>query len=159
MHKGVLFATLHIVGSNNNFEARDPKAAAEFFERDAANVQWIQAAYAAAAQQNARAIVFAMQADVFDGKEPAEEFASSSGFRRNIGATLLPLAAEWKKPVLLIHGDSHVLKLDQPFRHDKKPLRNVTRLEVPGANDVRAVRVSVSEDVTQPFAFELFGAP
>ena len=53
MHKGVLFVTLHIVGSNNNFEVRDAKAVAEFFERDEANVQWITSAYAFAAQQNA----------------------------------------------------------------------------------------------------------
>jgi hypothetical protein len=159
MHKGVLFVTLHIVGSNNSFEVRDPKAVAEFFERDEANVQWIQAAYAYAAQQKARAIVFSMQADMFEEKEPVENFAAMSGFRRSIGETLLPLAEQWKKPVLLIHGDGHVFKIDQPFRHDKKPLRNVTRLEVPGASDVRAVRVQVSEHPVQPFAFELFGAP
>ncbi len=158
MHKGVLFVTLHIVGSNNNFEVRDAKAVAEFFERDEANVQWITAAYAFAAQQNARAIVFSMQADMFEEKEPVENFSAVSGFRRSIGETLLPLADQWKKPVLLIHGDGHVFKIDQPFKHDKKPLRNVTRLEVPGASDVRAVRVNVSEHPVQPFAFELFGA-
>jgi hypothetical protein len=36
-HQGVVFATLHIVGSNNNFEVRDPRAVAEFFEREKAN--------------------------------------------------------------------------------------------------------------------------
>ena len=39
IHNDVLFVTLHIVGSNNNFEARDPRATQEFFERDAANWQ------------------------------------------------------------------------------------------------------------------------
>ena len=34
VHQGVVFATLHIVGSNNNFEVRDPRAVAEFFERE-----------------------------------------------------------------------------------------------------------------------------
>lgn len=152
-HQGVTFATLHIVGSNNNLEARSPTAASEFFERDAANVAWLQATFEAAQAQQSRAVVIAFQADVFDARTPFEDFPGWSGFKRSIEATLLPLAERWGKPVLVIHGDSHHFRIDQPFTLQKRPLRNVTRLIVPGAADVRAVRVEVRD--AGSFAFEL----
>jgi hypothetical protein len=152
MHQGVVFATLHIVGSNNNLEGRHRAAAQEFFERDAANVAWIETTFEQARQQQARAVVLAFQADVFETKTVWEDFPSWSGFRTSIGETLLPLASRWGKPVLVVHGDSHQFKIDQPFQLDKKPLSNITRLIVPGAADVRAVKVTVQGSA---FSFEL----
>jgi len=157
-HQGVLFATLHIVGSNNNFEVRDARAVAEFMERDRANVAWIQDAFAQAQQSGAKALVFAMQADVFDSKSIWEDFPAHSGFRTSIGETLLPLAAAAPIPVLLIHGDSHVFRFDQPFSFNKTPITNLTRLEVPGANDMRAVQVSVDTRAAQPWGVRLVEA-
>jgi len=155
LHQQVLFVTLHIVGSNNNFEVRDPAAVAEFFERDKANVAWIRDAFALAQESSAKAIVFAMQADVFESKSIWEDFPGHSGFRNSIGNTLLPLSAEAAVPVLLIHGDSHVFRFDQPFSLAKKPLSNLTRLIVPGEKDVRAVHVTVDVSQSQPFAVGL----
>ena len=157
-HRGVLFATLHIVGSNNNFEVRDARAVAEFMERDRANVAWIQDAFAQAQSSGAKALVFAMQADVFDSKSIWDDFPGHSGFRTSIGETLLPLAAAARIPVLLIHGDSHVFRFDQPFSINKTPITNLTRLEVPGANDMRAVQVSVDTSAIQPWGVRLVEA-
>jgi len=154
-HQGVVFATLHIVGSNNNFEVRDPRAAAEFFERDKANIAWIREAFASATKTQAKAIVLTMHADVFEVKNLWEDFPAHSGYRASIGETLLPLAAQSKIPVLLIHGDSHVFRFDQPFTLDKKPITQITRLVVPGAGDVRAVHVSVDTRQRNPFAVRL----
>jgi Calcineurin-like phosphoesterase len=153
LHQGVQFNTLHIVGSNNNLEARDLAAGKEFHERDAANVAWIQSAFAEAATQNPSLIVFAFQADVFESKNVWEDFPGWSGFRKSIGETLLPLAQSWGKPVLVIHGDSHQFKLDNPFTRNRQHLTNVTRLIVPGASDVRAVKVTFQQDAA--LAFEL----
>jgi hypothetical protein len=143
LYQGVLFNTVHIVGSNNNLEARDSAATAEFHERDAANVAWIKEAFSEAAAKQAKLLVFAFQADVFETKNMFEDFPGWSGFRRTIGETFLPLAQRWGKPVLVIHGDSHQFKLDQPFSLNRQPISNVTRLIVPGASDVRAVKVAV----------------
>ena len=154
-HQQVLFVTLHIIGSNNNFEVRDPAAVAEYFERDKANVAWIRDAFALAQQSSAKAIVFAMQADVFESKSNWEVFPAHSGFKNSIGKTLLPLAADSAIPVLLIHGDSHVFRFDQPFTLNQKPLTNLTRLEVPGASDVRAVHVTVDTNQRMPFSVSL----
>jgi hypothetical protein len=152
LHQGVLFATVHIVGSNNNLEGRNLAAAQEFFERDAANVAWIESAFERAAEQKANAVVLAFQADVFETKTVWEDFPGWSGFHKSIGETLLPLASRWGKPVLVVHGDSHQFKIDQPFQLHKKPLPNITRLIVPGASDVRAVKVTVKEGA---FSFEM----
>ena len=57
---GVMFVTAHIVGSNNNFEPRDPKAIDEFRARDAANVAWIKDAFVKANQAGAIALVLAI---------------------------------------------------------------------------------------------------
>ena len=153
VHEGVVFVSLHIVGSNNNFEARQPQAVQEFFNRDAANVAWIEHAFAQAKTLQAKAMVFAFQADVFESKSRWEDFPAHSGFRRSVGETLLPLAAKSNLPVLVIHGDSHEFKFDQAFQWLKKPLPSVYRLVVPGAQDVRAVMVSV--DTTRPSVFQV----
>jgi len=155
----VLFVTLHIVGSNNNFDMRDPDSESikEFNVRDAANIAWIQSAFDFAAVNKMQAIVFAMQADVFESKSLVTPFPPRSGFRTSIGDTLLPLAQASTIPVLLIHGDSHVYKFDQPFTLDDKKINQLTRLEVPGDSDMRAVLVTVDPTSSPPFKPTLLG--
>ena len=75
--------------------------------------------------------------------------------------TLNTLAAESKafgRPVLLIHGDSHVLVIDRPLTEagavlvagqTGAALRKVARLQVMGADDIGAVMV----DPTDPAVF------
>ena len=151
----VLFVTLHIVGSNNNFESRDAEAIKEFFERDAANVAWIRSAFDLAQQNKYKAIVFAFQADVLVSRSMWEDFPSWSGFRNSFAQTLLPLAKAWAQPVLLIHGDGHQYHFDQPYKLKGVVIPNVTRLEVPGASDVRAVKVTIDLDKEKVFSTEL----
>jgi hypothetical protein len=151
----VLFVTLHIVGSNNNFETRDVQAASEFFARDAANIAWIREAFTLAERNQYRAIVFAFQANVFISRSMFEDFPAWSGFRNSIGQTLLPLAKEWNKPILIIHGDGHQLHFDHPFKIKGQVMSNITRLEVPGASDVRAVKVTVDLSKDHIFGISL----
>ncbi|MEN9775059.1 MAG: hypothetical protein RL322_2129 [Pseudomonadota bacterium] len=155
VHGGSVFITAHIVGSNNNFEARDPKAVAEFFERDRANIDWIKDAFRVAREQAAQSVIIAIQADVLVGSNPANPFGSTSGFKASIGDTLLPLARDFGRPVLLIHGDSHILQYDEPFRIGREPVKNLRRLQVPGASDVRAVRITVDPSSNEPFTIQL----
>lgn len=151
---GVLFVTLHVVGSNNNFEIRDMKAVEEFKARDEANIAWIRAAFEQARATKARGLVFMLQADPFETKMPWGDFPPHSGFTASIGQTLLPLAEAWGHPVLFVHGDSHRFVLDRPFRNDRgQPIQNVMRLEVFGAPDVHAVRVKV--DTEDPDLFSV----
>ncbi len=155
----VLFVTLHIVGSNNNYDVRDPDSDAvkEFRQRDAANIAWIRSAFEYAVQHHMRALVFAFQADVFESKWLGDTFPERSGFRSSIGEVLLPLAQSSAIPILLIHGDSHVYRFDQPFFLEQKKISQLTRLEVPGALDMRAVLVTVDPQSSTPFKTKLIG--
>ena len=161
IHNQVLFVTLHVVGSNNNYDPKmkDPKQFAEFTGRDDANIAWIRSAFQLAQAQNLSAVVFAFQGDVFIEKSSFELFPISSGFKTSIGDNLLPLAAKANVPILVIHGDSHKFKFDQPFFISDKRIDNLTRIEVPGAQDVRAVEVTVDVKSTSPFRAKLLGDP
>jgi hypothetical protein len=155
LHEGILFVTVHMVGSNNNMQVDVPGALQEFALRDAANAAWIRAAFHHARATGTRALVLAMQANPLLGRNLFEDFPKSSGFRVSIGETLLPLAATSDMPVLLIHGDTHWYRFDQPFSWQRLPLRQLSRLEVPGGSDVRALRVSVDLSKVPAFSVEL----
>lgn len=68
------FATVPVVGSNNNVEVRDPHAVAEFFERDRANIAWIECTFEQARRVGAQALVFAMRGHPFEFKSAWEDF-------------------------------------------------------------------------------------
>ena len=147
-----LFVTLHIVGSNNRYDPTDPRAEAEFIERDRANIAWIQDAFRLARQKGLVAIAFFLQADVLLGGDRYENYPPKSGYRTSFGQTLLPLAREFGKPILIVHGDSHEFRFDAIYVLDGQRLKNVQRLEVPGAIITKAVEVTVDEKAAVPFS-------
>lgn len=152
MKNDVMVMTAHVVGSNNNFEVRDPAAAAEFFARDAANVAWLDATFDAATAANAKAVVVAFQADMFEfdfNTSGDETFLRHSGFL-NFGTALVARAAAFGKPVLIVHGDSHQFKVYRPF---PTTAANIMALEVYGETDMNAVEVVVNPDDPAVFSF------
>jgi hypothetical protein len=159
----VMFATLHVIGSNNGFE-RNAESVAEFFARDTANVAWIKDVFAKAKSDGNAAVVLNFQADMFFTSTavyslPTNAFDNAyakAGFQKTLAA-LSSEAAAYAKPILLIHGDSHVLVIDQPLNDGKGvPLENVTRLEVPaGVGRAHAVEVSVDPKSVNTFGFKV----
>jgi hypothetical protein len=148
----VMFMTAHVVGSNNNFEVRDPAAVAEFFERDAANVAWLTSTFDAAVAADAKAVVVAIQANMFefDFNEFGDEtFLRHSGFLK-FGNALVAKSAEFGKPVLLVYGDSHIFRVTRPF---PTTAANLMALEVYGDQDMNAVEVRVDPDDPAVFSF------
>ncbi|QWD77254.1 hypothetical protein [Polynucleobacter sp. MWH-Svant-W18] len=148
---GVLFVNLHIPGSNNNFE-RDEAAKAEYRERNQANLSWIKRAFDLASTKQYVGLVIFYQADMFyTGKEPIDP---ESGYRDTL-LSLSKHAEELKKPILLIHGDSHRLIIDQPLKtpDQKHALENVLRLQVMGAELIQGVEIEVDPKSEQPFSF------
>ncbi len=154
----VAFATVHLVGSNNNFVPNDAKGQNhEFYDRMKANVAWLDEVFADAAAQHRLGVVLFTQADMFSPDKNAKD---ADGFTEIIAA-LSRHAVAFGRPVLLVNGDSHRLLIDKPLPNPASPkqvLQNFTRLQVPGEADVVAVRVSV--DPTQPalFQFQELGA-
>ena len=149
----VSFVTLHLVGSNNNWQPELPSVS-EYAARDDANIAWLRDSFAHAKARQDVAIVLAMQADTFYGEPKA-----GSGFTRWMAA-LAEEVDRWGKPVLLVQGDTHVYKIDQPLKNAAgKPLPQLTRVVVPGEHRQEAVMVTVDDERTgQPFTLRLLGS-
>ena len=154
-HQGVLFATFHTVGPENGLDATEPAWLAEAQAREAANADWIRAAFELARAQGAKALVLATQAETlhYEGRDKAPKVGPS--FKRSITEALLPLAERAPFPVLLIHGDDHHYKVDQTFRNPAgQRITNLWRLQVFGAPRMHAVRVRIAPGQPVPFSFE-----
>jgi hypothetical protein len=153
-HEGIVFATLHVVGSDNftmPFPARTAADDEEARRRLMASLAWLQETFARAKAQSSTAVVVAFHADPSFEGTPADQAA----FRPLLDA-FEDEAVAFGKPVLLIHGDSHRFITDHPLnaRATGQPIASVTRLEVPGSPDVGWVRVIVTPGMTPSFAFE-----
>lgn len=149
---GVIFATVHVVGSNNNNNPNTPGAVEEFRERDAANAAWVKAAFAEARRTNAPGIAFFFQAEPINNLVAAERAGRESGFVQFL-ATMDEEARAFTRPVLLVHADEHRYRLEPRIAliGSRGPLENVTRLETFGANDIHAVLVVVDPESPQVF--------
>jgi hypothetical protein len=149
---GVQFTSIHVVGSNNGFEAQDPAAATEFFARDKANVAWIDDSFRRAQATDAKAAVVFLQAEFDQGRFPNGSMPRQSGFA-NVLDAIERGARAFGKPVLIVNGDEHFIEL-KPMRNSRgQPIANVLKLMGYGENDVHAVRVIVDPDSPGVFGF------
>jgi hypothetical protein len=91
----------------------------------------------------------------------AELFASGDSPLGPFGDTIHAVrsgAARFERPVLLIHGDAHRFIIDRPFleylgEEEMPKHANITRLQVYGAPEIRAVRVHVEPETSWVFGF------
>jgi hypothetical protein len=148
----VQFIGVHVVGSNNGFEAQDPAAAVEFFARNAANVAWIDDGFKRAGETNAKAVVIFMQAEFDQARFPNGAMPRQSGFTAVLDA-IERGAGAFGKPVLVVNGDEHFIELKPMQSSRGRPIPNVLKLMVYGENDVHAVRVIVDPDSAGVFGF------
>jgi hypothetical protein len=133
MRSKAVFATLHVVGSNNSLlpwvglghSAPTTEQLAEANARIAATMGWVDEAFDTASENEARGVVLMMQADTFFG---ANE--SAAGFVE-IVERVEDRAAAFARPVLLLQGDTHEYVEDTPL--DEAP--NLTRVVVKGSAD------------------------
>jgi hypothetical protein len=149
-HHGVMFATVHVVGSHNNNQPNVPGAVEEWRERDAANAAWVRAAFADARATAARGLALFCQADPFAGDRGQPGYGA--GFEVFL-RTLEKETRAFGKPVLLIHADEHRYRLDvgMRFQAGAEPVANFTRLETFGAENFHGVIVTVDPASTQVF--------
>lgn len=145
MESQVVFAALNIPGSNNDKTSwgstlpadagNYPSQAQEVATRAQANTAWLDRAFAIANANNAAGVVLLFQADMWDPT------ASLSGFD-DLVTQIGNLSAAFGKPVLLLEGDSHIFRVDNPFAaasplhgmHTATPVaENVMRIVVEGS--------------------------
>lgn len=158
-HNRVLFASLHIVGSNNAlapFQAgssavRTAADDAEVARRNAANLAWLNTTFDRAERDGAPGILILIQAN--PGLEFDQSVADRHGFEVFL-TTLENRATAFGRPVVLAHGDSHFFRIDKPRLMNQPFLRNLTRVETFGAGNVHWIRVSVDPQSAEVFRFE-----
>jgi len=167
MESQVVFATLDIQGSNDDLASWGsplpadagnwPTQTQERAARSQANSAWLEEAFATARANDAAGVVLMFQADMWDATSALSGF---DDIVKHIGN----LAASFGKPVLLLMGDSHLFRVDQPFTpssplfglHQSTPVApNVTRVVVEGdGNRTEYLRLTVDPKSANLFSWE-----
>jgi hypothetical protein len=143
----VVFATVHVVGSENDLEPwaqlpggdRPDLRLAEFEARKAAALDWIDRTFATARRIHAPGVLLMMQA------EPT----ATPGFAE-IRTRIADRARAYGKPVLLVHGDEHVYEVEPGYAG----VPNLTRLETFGATATQWLRVTADPSAPGVFSWQ-----
>jgi hypothetical protein len=114
----VVFVTLNVPGGSNNDEdnwygiGRTQPQTDEILNRTGADLRWLDKAFALAKSNDAKAVVIQLQADMWDldGNSPGHIGA----YRQFIDSIALH-TTNFGKPVLLLNGDSHGYRSDNPL--------------------------------------------
>ena len=146
---GVSFATLHVVGSNNDlapweglgYPEPTPEQVAEEHSRMDASITNLRDAFSKAKADGDRAVVLMQQADMFDNTVEDPQLSDYSAFRPLVQA-MVDEANHFDGPVYLFNGDSHSFNQDRPLAPGSPWLsfygvngsaENLTRVTVDGA--------------------------
>ena len=121
------FGTFHVIGSNNGLSpwtglglvTPTPAQEAEVNSRVAATLDWVDSVFDQAEDDHLEGVVLAMQADTFQ--------PGPSGAQQTIVDRIAARTGGFDGEVLLLQGDSHVFKSDNPLNLD-----NFTRIVVHG---------------------------
>jgi hypothetical protein len=118
---GVMFVTVNIPGGSNN--GTDPWYGAsaisaeqqnEVAVRSAATLRWIEAAYARATTKGYVGMVILSQADMWDVDDAKTGAAHLSGYKPYLDK-IAEGAKAYGMPVLMVMGDSHTYRSDNPL--------------------------------------------
>jgi hypothetical protein len=163
----VVFATVNMPGSNNDGLAwaapftDETARSREAAQRTGAGIRWLQAAFARAEADDAKAMVIGLQADMWD---PAAILAGGDGLGNYtlFVHELASLSLHFGRPVLLINGDSHVFGADRPLAdpmsatgriHGAPAVPNLTRITVQGSTSAPAEWLRLTIDPQAPGVF------
>lgn len=155
---GVLFVGLNVTGSNNNFygitRARGPVT--EFTQRSAANQTWLAQSFAQARDKKLPGIMLMVQ-----GNPHFDDFNMGLGHPgyQDFLTQLQQETQRFDGRVVLVHGDTHWHRIDQPMRDPAtdEVVHNFTRVETFGYPFFGWVRASV--DISDPQVFRFTPRP
>jgi len=144
--KDVVFASVHVVGSENDLLPwsglaggdRPAERLAEFETRLAADLAWIDTAFDRAASSGAAGVLLLMQA------EPL----ATPGFQL-VRDRILARSVAFGSPVLLVHGDEHAYEVEQAYGG----VPNLTRLETFGDTASSWLRLTVDPKSSTVFSW------
>jgi hypothetical protein len=141
----VVFATFNMPGGSNNDTdswaapfTDEVARAQEASDRSGADLRWLTATFDKARREHARAVVIALQADMWDLENGAAHLTGYTPFVR----ALADQSLKFGRPVLVLNGDSHVYKAENPLAdpasvlgviHNTPAVPNLTRIVVEGS--------------------------
>jgi hypothetical protein len=135
----IVFGTLHLVGSNNNFKSetgatlpsqQTASQSSEYGRRNAANTTWLRNIFDRAIDNEAAGLVLFFHADMWKLQEQFDP-KNFDGFTE-IVQELSILAEAFGKPVLFVSGDNHHFRVDVGVEwfslYGVSPVSNVTQI-------------------------------
>lgn len=165
----VLFVNLNLPGGSNNdadvwYGAPNPTAAQvqEIANRTAADLRWLDLAFAQAQADGVVAIVIEAQADMWDPEKGPAHQAGYEPFVQSIASHTTAFA----RPVIMFNGDSHVYLSHNPlaptdalyFMHPGYDVPNFHRVVVHGSTfPLEWLRLKIDPQATAPEGPTAFG--
>lgn len=140
----VAFIGLNVQGSNNNL-GRTPAMDGEYRRRTDAVLAWLEESITLAiGRRLAGALIFAQADPDFEGPYQRKP-GVRDGFEEFRNA-LRQQTLRFGKPVLFVHGDTHMYQQDRPLIDPAtgSPIANFVRIVVPGSPQVRWLRAAIS---------------
>jgi hypothetical protein len=151
---GALFVGMNVPGSDNNYSGtkRGSGPVAEFIERGAANKAWLAQAFALAKSTKLAGILVVIQGN--PGFHAANAGRPNPGYRDFL-SQLREETRSFAGQVVLVHGDTHQHRIDQPLEEPdtKETVKNFTRVETIGSPFFGWVRGTVDAADPQVFKF------
>lgn len=148
----VLFVTLNVPGGRNNFGMR-AEGSAEFHARNPQVLAWLQENFALARREQLAGMVILMQANPHF--EQQARGLSQHGYRALL-ELLRDESAAFAGQVLVVHGDTHRARVDQPLRNrQRQKLANFTRLETYGYPQMGWTEVRIDPATPELFRFTM----
>lgn len=163
---GVPIATLHVVGSLNGYEqvGLAPELAQEIQDRRDADLAWLRETFAEAERTSAPGVMLVMQANpdpyaqgFWEGDVSAERPPLWDDAYEELLATLRTEVVGFGKPVVLVHGDSHFQRIDNPLSvapGEDFAVPNFTRVETFGTPNLNWVEATIDPQDPAVFSFE-----
>jgi len=165
-----LFVTVDLPGGSNNDQdiwygapTMSTAQASEVVERTGADLRWLDTAFALAQNDpEIQAVVIVAQADMWDPEKGPAHQAGYEPFVQNIAQH----TSAFGKPVLMLNGDSHVYRSDNPlsatdvlnYMHPGYDVQNFHRIVVHGSTfPLEWMRLTVDPRVNAPQGSESFG--
>jgi predicted phosphodiesterase len=143
---GVTFVGLNVPGPNNNYEG----TSGEYESRNEANLEWLRKGFERAVADKSSALMVFFQANPGFELSPEEH----TGYN-DLLAALEEETVTFAKPVVLVHGDTHIQRIDRPMTSSTSGERveNFTRVETFGSPEVGWVRAGVDTSDPEVFTF------